>query len=245
MELQALKVATRRTVGKGEARRTRRTGVVPAVLYGGGQNAVSICVNQRAFETMIHHGRGGEHAIVRLEVEDAPNLNTPALLKEVQHDPLRGGVVHADFLRIRLDARIETVVPIRLVGQAPGIAEGGVLDHQLRDLEVECLALEVPEEIVVDVSGLHMNDSIHVSQLTVLSNVTVLSDPERPVVAVHPPRVIKEAVEVTPEAAEAAAEGPEVISERKEKEEDTEKPEKAEKPERGERPERGEKERKR
>jgi large subunit ribosomal protein L25 len=223
MELQALKVTKRAAGGSSAAGRTRRTGVVPAVLYGGGHAPASLSVNLRAFESLIHHSRGGEHAIVRLEVEDAPELDTPALLKEVQHDPLRGSVIHADFLRIRLDERIETVVPIRLIGQAPGIAEGGVLDHQLRDLEIECLALDVPEEVVVDVSNLHMNDSIHVSQLTVPENVSVRSDPERPVVAVHPPRVIKEAAPEAAEGAEAAAEGPEVITERKEKDEDEDK----------------------
>ena len=223
MELQALKVMNRSAAGSSVARRTRRTGVVPAVLYGGGHEPTSISVNLRAFESLIHHSRGGEHAIVRLEVEDAPELDTPALLKDIHHDPLRGGVIHADFLRIRLDERIETVVPIRLIGQAPGIIEGGVLDHQLRDLEVECLALDVPEEIVVDVSNLHMNDSVHVSQLEVPANVTVLSDPERPVVAVHPPRVVKEEVAEAVEGAEAAAEGPEVIGERKDKEVDSDK----------------------
>jgi len=229
MELQALKVMTRRVGGSSGARQIRRTGVVPAVLYGGEKGPANICVNLRAFESLIHKSRGGEHAIVRLEVEDAHELDTPALLKDVQHDPLRGGVMHADFLRIRMDERIETVVPIRLVGLAPGIAEGGVLDHQLRDLEVECLALDVPEEIVVDVSNMHMNDSVHVSQLSVPVNVTVLSDPDRPVVAVHPPRVVKETIEAPVEGEEAVAEGPEVITERKEKESDSDKEKEKEK----------------
>jgi large subunit ribosomal protein L25 len=118
-------------------------------------------------------------------------------------------------MRIRLDERIETVVPIRLVGQAPGVIEGGVIDHQLREIEVECLALEVPEEIVVDVSGLALGDAIHVRELNIPENVTVLSDADRPVVAVHVPRAVKEA-----EAVEGAAEGegaaePEVISKEK------------------------------
>lgn len=220
MELQALKAAKRSAGGSSVAGRIRRTGTVPAILYGGGQEPAAISVNMRAFDALVHHSRGGEHAIVKLEVEGAPELDTPALLKAVQHDPLRGDVLHVDFLRIRLDERIETLVPIRLVGQAPGIAEGGVLDHQLRDLEVECLALEVPEEIVVDVSNLHMNDSIHVEHLAVPANVTVLSDADRPVVAVHPPRVVKETAEG--EGAEGAAEGPEVITERK-KEDDADK----------------------
>jgi large subunit ribosomal protein L25 len=225
MELQFLTVRTRQATGKGAARRIRAHGEAPGVLYGGQADPVHLHVDLRQFGLLVHHSRGGEHAIVRLEVEDQPTLNTPALVKAVQHDPVRGTIQHVDFLRIRLDERIATVVPIRLEGHAVGITEGGVLDHQLRELEIECLALEVPEEIVVDVSGLHINDSIHVAQLRVPENVRVLSDPERPVVAVHPPRVIKEAVtvEAGAEAAEGEAPAPEVITERKEKEEDKDK----------------------
>jgi len=218
MELQTLKVATRQAQGKEKARKVRAAGSLPGTLYGGGQEPVSLAVNRRAFELLIHHARGGEHAIVQLEVEDNASFNTPALVKAVQHHPLRNTPTHADFLRIRLDEKIVTMIPVRLVGQAPGIAEGGVLDHQMRELEVECLALSVPDEVVVDVSGLHVNDSIHVSALQVPADVAIISDPERPVVAVHPPRVVKETVEAA-EAAEGEAASPEVITERKEKDE--------------------------
>ncbi|HNR35907.1 MAG TPA: 50S ribosomal protein L25 [Candidatus Hydrogenedentes bacterium] len=218
MELQTLKVATRQSQGKGKARKVRAAGSLPGVLYGGDREPVSLSVNLRAFEALIHHARGGEHALVQLEVEDNAALNTPAIVKAVQHHPLRNTPTHADFLRIRLDEKITTVIPIRLVGQAPGIAEGGVLDHQLRELEIECLALSVPDEVVVDVSGLHVNDSLHVSDLQVPPDVEIISDPERPVVAVHPPRVVKETAEAG-EAAEGEAASPEVITERKEKEE--------------------------
>lgn len=222
MELQTLKVATRQTSGKEKARKVRVTGAVPCVLYGGGQDPVSLTVNLRAFETLIHHARGGEHAIVQLDIEDNAALNTPALVKAVQHHPLRGTVVHADFMRIRLDEKITTLIPIRLVGQAPGIVEGGVLDQQLRSLEVECLALSVPDEVVVDVSGLHVNDSIHVGALVLPADVEVMSDPDRPVVAVHPPRVVKETAEGA-EGAEGETGSPEVITERKDKDEKDEK----------------------
>ncbi|MCX5758647.1 MAG: 50S ribosomal protein L25 [Candidatus Hydrogenedentes bacterium] len=220
MELQTLKVATRQASGKEKARKVRKAGSVPGVLYGGGQDPVSLTVNLRTFETLIHRARGGTHAIVQLDIDDNAALNTPALIKAVQYHPLRGTPTHADFLRIRLDEKITTLIPVRLVGQAPGIVDGGVLDLQMREIEVECLALSVPDEVVVDVSGLHINDSIHVSALQVPPDVAVMSDPERQVVAVHPPRVVKEAVEVA-EGAEGEAEGatPEVITERKEKEE--------------------------
>ena len=231
MELQALKVTTRKRGGKGDASKTRATGKLPAVLYGGDGAPVSLAVDVRSFETLIHHSRGGEHALVRLDIEDQPDLSTPALVKAVQRHPVRENILHADFLRIRLDQRIATVVPVRLVGQAPGIADGGVMDHQMRVIEVECLALEVPDEFVVDISNLHINESIHVSQVAIPDNITVLSDPARPVVAVHPPRVIKEAVpaEGAVEGAEGEAASPEVITERKEEEKDKEKEKEKEK----------------
>ncbi len=218
MELQTLNVATRPASGKEKARKVRKAGAVPAVLYGGGQDPVSLIVNLRTFETLIHRARGGKHAIVQLDVDDNVALNTPALIKAVQYHPLRGAPTHVDFLRIRLDEKIVTLVPVRLVGQAPGLVDGGVLDLQMREIEVECLALNVPDEVVVDVSGLHINDSIHVSALQVPPDVAIMSDPERQVVAVHPPRVVKEVVEA---AAGAEAEGatPETITDRKDKDE--------------------------
>jgi len=222
MEIHSLKAATRATGGKKSARNVRAAGALPGVLYGGGQEPVSLVINRREFETAVHHSRGGEHAILRLEVEDKPELSSPVLLKAVQHHPLRGNFLHADFLRIRMDERIVTVVPVRLEGQAPGIGEGGVLDHQMREVEVECLALDVPEEVVVDVSGLHIGDSVHLDKVKFPENVTVLTESDRPVVTVHAPRVVKEVVPEEAAVEEAAAE-PEVIGEHKEKEKEKEK----------------------
>lgn len=220
MELQTLKATTRQAAGKSGARGVRVSGAIPCILYGGEAGSVSLQVNARQFEQLIHHNRSGEHAIVQLEVEDNAGLNTPALLKAVQHHPIRGQAVHADFLRIRLDEKITTVVPVKLVGHAPGITEGGVVDHQCRELEVECLALDLPDAISIDVSSLHMGQSIHVADVKVLDRITVLTESDRVVVAIHAPRAAKEAVE----GEEGAAE-PEVITERK-KEEAPEQPKK-------------------
>lgn len=223
MEIHSLKAATRETAGKKSARTARAAGALPGVLYGGGQEPVSVVINRREFESAVHHSRGGEHAILRLEIQDKPELSSPVLLKAVQHHPLRGDFVHADFLRIRMDERIVTVVPVRLVGLAVGLGEGGILDHQMREVDVECLALDVPEEVVVDVSQLHIGDSVHLDQVKFPENVTVLTESDRPVVTVHAPRVVKE--EVVPEvgAEEEAAAEPEVIGERKEKDKEKEK----------------------
>ena len=214
MEIHALKVNTRKASGKTGAVKVRATGQVPAVLYGGSQDPVSLELNLREFETLLHRGHGGSHAIVQLEVQGSPELNSPALLKDVQRHPLRGQVIHADFMRISLDKRITTMVAIRVEGHAVGIVEGGSLDQQMREVEVECLALDVPEEIVIDVTNLHMGHTIHLSEVTPPVNVTFITDLDRPVVAVHAPRVAKE----TAEGAEGESTQPEVIGEKKDKE---------------------------
>lgn len=217
MQLQTLTATSRATDGtKGQVNRVRTSGEIPVVLYGEGKGAVSLKVNEKEFMHVVH-GRGGEHAIVQLDVKDDPALSGPALLKAVQHHPVRSAVLHADFLRIRLDENIRTSVPITLTGQPRGVVEGGVLDHQLRELEVECLALEVPEKIVVDVSQLGMGESLHVSDLAIPAKVTVVTESERAVAAVHAPRVATEAAAAEGEAAEGeAAEGAESKDEEKE-----------------------------
>lgn len=213
MELQTLKASTRETTGKGHARRMRSSGYVPAVLYGGTAEPVSVRVETREFQRLLHAGRG-EHAIIQLDVQDNPALSGPALLKEVQHHPVRGDLVHADFQRIRLDERITTLVSVVLTGRAAGVAEGGVLDLMMREVEVECRALEVPEQFELDVTELGIGDSLKVSALTPPANVTIVSDPERTVVAVHASRLAV-AEGAAAEGEEEAAE-PEVIGKKEE-----------------------------
>ena len=218
MELQTIMVKTRESSGKEKAKKTRFEGLVPAVVYGGDGDPISVSLDRHTFELMIRNSRGGEHAIVKLEVEDKPELNTAALIKAIQHHPLRGQIVHADFMRINLDEKITTLVQVRLKGQAVGVVEGGVIDHQMREVEVECLALEVPEEIIVDVTNLHVGEGVHVGQLVVPENVVIITDPDRPVVAIHAPRAMREeAAEGV--VAEPGAGEPEVITEKKEKSE--------------------------
>jgi large subunit ribosomal protein L25 len=210
MELQSLKVDVRQSSGKGPARQARREGAVPGVLYGGGEEPVSLKVDLPALRRLIQDG--GEHAVVQLDVQANATLSTPALVRSVQRHPVNGKIVHADFFRIRLDTKITTVVPITLVGQARGVVDGGVIDPQMREVEVECLALEVPHEIRADVSDLGIGDSIHVSDLVAPANVTIITEGDRPIVTVHAPRVLKEGTSADGETTTAA---PEVIGEKK------------------------------
>ena len=141
-----LKAWARGRSGKGGARQSRRDGDVPAILYGGKGEVLQLSINARTF-THLLHGTKGEHALVQLEVEGNPSLNGPAMVKEVQHHPVRGQVIHADLMRIRLDEKIKTLAPVVLVGRSRGVVDGGLLDHQLREIEIECFALDVPDLI--------------------------------------------------------------------------------------------------
>jgi large subunit ribosomal protein L25 len=193
MELQNLAVSTRSERGKGPARRVRTTGMVPAVLYGEAKDTVVLTVDAKTLDLLLH-GKQGAHAIVQLDIADDPDQSGPAIMKEIQYHPVRGQVIHADFMRIDMAKKIQTAVPIVIEGRSAGVIEGGLLDHQLRELEVECLALDVPESITVDVTELEIGDSLHVSDLMdkVADNITVLTKLERAVVAVHAPRVVEE-----------------------------------------------------
>ncbi|HRK34843.1 MAG TPA: 50S ribosomal protein L25, partial [Candidatus Hydrogenedentes bacterium] len=210
MQLQSLTASTRVSGTKGKVRQNRVQGNVPGVLYGGGKDPVTLSFNARDFVKLVH--AGGAHAIVQLEVGDDAAASSPALLREVQYHPVRGHIVHADFQRIRLDERITTLVPVHFSGQAKGLVDGGVLDYQLRELEIECLALEVPEHIELDVSGLGIGDHLYVSAVVAPEGVTILTESDRSVIACHAPRATKEDSAAAEAAADAAAAAPAALS---------------------------------
>lgn len=209
MDLQTLKVTKRGEKGKGSAGRARRDGYVPAVVYGLQTESVPLTIDARELETLLQ-GKQGEHAIVELEVEGRPELNGPALMKEIQRHPVSEHLVHADLLRIDLTRKIRIMVPVRLEGIAPGVIEGGVIDHQSREVEVACFPLEVPESVVASVEGLQIGGNLHVRDLEIPEGVEVLTDGDRTVVSVHAPRVVLEAEPEVEELAEGeGAEGEE------------------------------------
>jgi large subunit ribosomal protein L25 len=201
MELQPFAANTRDSKGKGAARQSRMTGNIPGVLYGDGKDTVSLTIDAKKFDRLIHGGQG-EHSLVDLTLEDNADLNTAAIVKEVQHHPVRGHVMHADFMRINIKKPIQTPVPIKLEGRAIGVISGGVLDHQLREIMVECLPLDTPEFVTADISGLDMDQSLHVNELNIDENLTVLTDPGRAIAAIHAPRVVKDEAAEAAEAAE-------------------------------------------
>ncbi len=215
--------ATNRTDrGKNAARRLRRQGLVPAVVYGGKGGNVAVSVDPKALQKVLR-SEAGRNAILKLDISGSGATN--AILKSWQVDPVKENFLHADFYRIAMDVAIRVTVPIAVRGEAPGVkTEGGILELILREIEVECLPGDIPEHIDIDVSSLEMNGALRVSDLPVTAKVKILEAPDQVVVHVVS---VKEEVAPTP-AAVVAAEGevaaatptePEVLKKGKKEEE--------------------------
>jgi len=196
-----LAAESRTDTGKGAARRIRSAGRVPAVLYGHGIKPEHLSVDAREFGQALR--TGGANALLQLTLGRQRHL---ALAREVQRHPVRGSFVHIDFLVVRRGEKVTVQVPLHLVGEAPGVVEGGILDQDLHQLNVEAEVTAVPEAIEGDVSGLGIGDVLRVADLKAPEGATILDDPEASVVSVVAPTV--EPVEEEEEAEEAeAAEG--------------------------------------
>jgi large subunit ribosomal protein L25 len=181
-----LNVASREAAGSRAARRLRRAGRVPGVVYGGEGGPVGFDADARE----LRHALAGSGAVLDLSVDGA--RPTPVVLKEAQRDPLHGDTTHVDLLRVRLDEEIGAVVPLELHGidDAPGVKQGGVLEQITRELNVQALPTAIPESIVHDVGPLEIGETILLSAVTAPAGVTFLDDPEETVVAtLSPPRL--------------------------------------------------------
>jgi large subunit ribosomal protein L25 len=178
-----LKAVKRDDTGKGPARRSRASGRVPAIVYGRGMDPVAIEVDRREFVTALHTD-AGLNVLLNIEVDGS---STTAITRELQRDPVKGTLLHADFVQIDLKEAIEVEVPVHLVGESPGAKEGGVLDNPLFTLSVRCLPTNVPESIDADISGLEIGDSLRVSELRVSEDFEILNNPESVVAHVSAP----------------------------------------------------------
>ena len=204
----SLAVEIRTQTGKGANRQLRRDGRIPGVVYGAKVDAVSISLDPRALDRVIRTSHAGVNTLIDLEGPSEVAGKT-VLVKELQREPVRGALVHADLFEIDANARVRVNVPIHLHGTAHGVTMGGLLDHALREIEVDCLARSIPDEVVVDVSGLDVGDSIHVADLTLPDGVELQTAEDLSVVSVVAPRAeVEEApIEGEEEAAAAAADG--------------------------------------
>jgi large subunit ribosomal protein L25 len=234
LETNLLEAHPREAGSKNQARRVRQEGKIPAVVYGAGKESLSISVDPRVV-TRILNSATGHNSIFDLSMNGE---KTKAMIVDWQYEPIKGRLLHIDLKRIALDKVLKVSVPIFLVGEAAGVKqEGGIMEHILRELEIECLPADIPTHIDADVSHLTFGKVLRVSELPHSDKLKFLTDPNQPVAHVTS---VKEEVVATPEAAAAEAAAPaepEVI--KKGKQETEEEGEAA--PEKGEKAEKKEK----
>jgi large subunit ribosomal protein L25 len=209
-ENATLKAALRDEKGKSAARRMRREGRIPAVVYGHGEETRSLSLDAHEFDMLVKR-YSLDTTLIDLAIDGGKKKGggkVRALVAEVQTHPYKPIVLHVDFQQIHAGEKVTVEVPIRLVGTAEGVRAGGVMQHVLHELELECAVEEIPEAIEVDVSTMDIGDSVHVGELSLPEGVEVLVDADRTVCTVAAPTVLE-----LPEAPEAAVEEPELVGE--------------------------------
>jgi len=209
---ETLKAAPRSDFGSRTSRRLRREGLVPGVVYSGGSDARAFQAPEREIRVLLGEGA----ALFDLEIEGAKAV--PVVVKEQQHHPVRGSLSHIDLQEVRLDEAIQAEVAIELEGTdtAPGVKGGGVLEHVTREVTVEALPTEIPDNLVADVSAMEINDTLQLSAISLPEGVTLVADdPDEVTIAtLSPPRVeevaepeVEEETELVGEEGEAPADG--------------------------------------
>jgi large subunit ribosomal protein L25 len=201
-----LSARPRLQAGRNAVKQVRARGGVPAVIYGAHETPANLEVDRKAIETVLAHA-ASEHVLVELDIDGASKLS---IIQEVQHHPVRGDILHIDFHAVSATETVTSEVPVEAVGEPVGVkTHGGLLQQQVRSLEVECLPQNLPDFLTVDVSALEIGQSIHVKDLVLPQGVVTTVDPEITVFLVSEPTVASE----TPTEAPAAT--PEVIKEKK------------------------------
>jgi len=214
MEELFLDAEIREGLGRGKVKDLRDKGFVPAVVYADGKDALALKLSHRQLVQLVHQHRI-EGVIINLNIkDDKKQKSRPCLIKEIQHDPVHGEIVHVDFNQISLTNAIKVNIPISAKGDAVGVKqEGGSLEHVLWEVEIECLPTSIPKDIEVDISQLKLGESIHIKDISVPAGVKILNDPGAIVLTVIAP--MKE--EAPAEAVEGGEkQEPEVIKEKKE-----------------------------
>ena len=234
IDISSLEAEPRAAGSKNDARRVRRNGKIPAVVYGAGKPSAPVSVDPRQVARILHSATG-HNTIFDLSLEGE---RSKAMIVDWQYEPLKGGLLHIDLKRIAMDQKLTVMVPVVLKGEAAGVKQqGGILEQVLREVEVECLPQDIPSEIDLDVSELVFGKVLRVQDLPHRENIAFLTDENQPVAHII---AVKEEVAPTPEAAAAEAAAPsepEVIKKGKQEEEGAEEAggeEKAEKAEKKE-----------
>ena len=213
MPTNVIEAQMRTPGGKNVNRRLRKSGIIPAVIYGPGKEPIPVSVDPELVQDILH-SETGHNTIFTVKVDGTDQNN--AMVKDYQLDPVHGNLTHVDFIQIAMDRILQLAVNIELVGEPVGVKiDGGIMDFVTRSIDVECLPADIPESIKVDVSALKINDYIRVKNIEMDSKVKILSEPEVVVVTIiHP---VKEETPSVEE--EAPAEEPEVIKKGKTSEE--------------------------
>jgi len=194
-----LAASQRNSTGKGAARQSRMAGNIPGVIYGPELDPLPLELNEKDFRVAIKQASGFS-SIIDLDINGKINK---VIIRDLQRDPVTNEVIHIDFHAVSMNKPINLSIPVKIVGIPIGVkTEGGILETTMRELEISCLPTDIPEQFELDVSELAIGDSIHVEDLEI-PKVKILAEPQRTVVVVAAPTVIKEA-ETTEEEAEAA-----------------------------------------
>ena len=214
-ETVTLAVEKREGRGKGDARKLRASGRIPANIYGHGIDSIAVAADAHEFDALTSRISG--NTLVELQLG---GKSRPVLIREVQRHPYKPLVLHIDFFAIRMDEKIWVSVPVHVTGTASGVKNsGGVLQQALHEVEIECLPSEIPEAFEIDVTALEIGDSLHVSDLHTQGFETAEA-PERTIVTVQPPRVLEEETEEEEGLEELEGLEPEVISARGDEDEE-------------------------
>lgn len=202
-ETTSLKVAAREPGGSRTARRLRREGNVPGIIYGGGEDPVSFSVQSRELRLALAHGG----AVIDLAVDDSPA--TPVVVKTLDRHPVTGYTVHIDLLRVNLSVKIQSTVFLELTGveDAPGVRENGVLEHVTRELAIEALPNDIPDTLEHDVSTMVIGDTLTLDALRPPPGVELLDDPETVIATLNPPKLQTESDDEIESETEVVGEG--------------------------------------
>lgn len=193
MERLKLNAIYREKQGKGESKRMRKAGMIPGILYGPRTSPLSIAVKSSELNRLLTAKR--ESILVDLEILKNGSKETKiVMIKEIQRHPVKDDVIHVDLYEVAMDVSIRIEIPVHLVGKAIGVEQGGIVEHILRTIEIECLPTDIPESIEVDISHLEIGDSIHVRDIKPPKGVRIVEDPSSTVVAIVAPEVEEEKV---------------------------------------------------
>jgi large subunit ribosomal protein L25 len=205
-----IQVEKRENIGSNASRRLRGEGIVPAVVYGGGRDSVAINVDRRKVLELLRSA-AGENTIFLLNLGKT-GKQRHAMIREMQVNPLTGEILHIDFQRILLTETLQVDVPIELVGIPEGVkTDGGLLDFMTREVSVECLPTDIPNQLEVDVTKLHIGDHVEAKDIPLPDKVTLITEGDRVIASVTHARVAEETGEEEGGLLEAAPQEPEVI----------------------------------